>query len=278
MAENTQVAKTQKTGIATYLNSPSVRQNVEGIVGVNNTTRFISSIVSAVQTNKALAACTNTSILSAALLGEALKLSPSPQLGQYYLVPYRNKDVEEAQFQLGWKGYVQLAIRSGQYKKITVSEIKEGELEYYNPITEEFKFAPILDEKIRNKARTIGYYAAFELNNGGSKEIYWSREKMQKHAETYSKGYNSDLKNKTSYTFWTKDFDSMAKKTMLRQLISKWGLMSIDMQKAYTSDMGVLDETGTVRYVDNEVDVREEVAQEIAENANTVPFDDVVEN
>ncbi len=277
MAENTQLATKKQAGIATYLSNPAVKQNIEGIVGANNSTRFISSVVSAVQTNKDLALCTNSSILSAALLGEALKLSPSPQLGQYFMIPFQNKGTNEAVFQIGWKGYVQLAIRSGQYKRITVSDIREGELESYNPITEEFVFSPILDEKIRSKAKVIGYYAGFELVNGYTKEIYWSREKMQEHAERYSSGYRSDLKKGTSYTFWSKDFDAMAKKTMLRQLISKWGIMSIDMQKAYSNDMAVLDEDGTVRYVDNEVDVQEEVAAEIEANANTIPFESVVE-
>ena len=196
-------------------------------------------------------------------------------MGQFYLVPYKNGGISEATFQLGWKGYIQLAIRSGQYRKIVANAIKEGELNDYNPITEDFSVTPITDEKARQKAKVIGYYAMFELTNGFRKEIYWSREKMQSHAETYSKGYKSDLRNKTAYTFWSKDFDAMALKTMLRQLISKWGIMSIDMQKAYHSDMGVLDEDGSVRYVDNPSEnVEEVVAEEIAANANVTPFDD----
>lgn len=271
----TQLSEKKQTGIGTYLCVPAVKQNIENIVGSGNATRFISSVVSAVQTNKALAECTNSSILSAALLGEALKLTPSPQLGQFYLVPYKNGGISEATFQLGWKGYIQLAIRSGQYRKIVASAVKEGELNDYNPITEDFSVTPITDEKARQKAKVIGYYAMFELTNGFRKEIYWSREKMQSHAETYSNGYKSDLRNKTAYTFWSKDFDAMALKTMLRQLISKWGIMSIDMQKAYHSDMGVLDEDGSVRYVDNPSEnVEEVVAEEIAANANVTPFDD----
>lgn len=268
MANAVATQKQKKTGIATYLANDAVKKNIMSVIGEKNTTKFVSSVVSAVQTNPALAECTNGSILSAALLGEALQLSPSPQLGQFYMVPYKNKGVSEAQFQLGAKGYKQLAIRSGQYKRIVTSVVKEGELKSFNPITEEYIFEPIMDMATREKLPVIGYYAAFELLNGFKKELYWSKEKMQSHAQRYSNGYRSDLKKGTSYTFWSKDFDGMAEKTMIRQLISKWGIMSIDMQKAFESDMGIVREDGTVEYADNVVDIEAEVKEEIAENAN----------
>lgn len=270
---NNKVATTnpQKVGFATFCANPAVKQNIANVVGERQTEKFIASVVSAVQTNKALAECTNSSIFSAALLGQALNLSPSPQLGQFYMVPYKDRKtgVSEAQFQLGAKGYKQLAIRSGQYRKIVTSIIKEGELKQYNPITEEFIFEPILDMKVRENLPVIGYYAMFQLNNGFTKELYWSKEKMEEHAKRYSQGYRSDCQKGTQYTFWSKDFDGMAEKTMIRQLISKWGIMSIDMQKAFESDMGVLNESGDVRYVDNEqTDIAEAAEQEIAQNAN----------
>lgn len=268
MANAVATQKQKKTGIATYLANDAVKKNIMSVIGEKNTTKFVSSVVSAVQTNPALAECTNGSILSAALLGEALQLSPSPQLGQFYMVPYKNKGVSEAQFQLGAKGYKQLAIRSGQYKRIVTSVVKEGELKSFNPITEEYIFEPIMDMATREKLPVIGYYAAFELLNGFKKELYWSKEKMQSHAQRYSNGYRNDLKKGTSYTFWSKDFDGMAEKTMIRQLISKWGIMSIDMQKAFESDMGIVREDGTVEYADNVVDIEAEVKEEIAENAN----------
>lgn len=278
MADNTQVSTQQrKTGITTYLNNDAVKNNIISVVGEKNSTRFISSVVSAVQVNPTLAQCTNGSILSAALLGEALQLTPSPQLGQYYMVPYDNSKTKnkEAQFQLGYKGYIQLAIRSGQYRKIVVSEVKEGEVKYYNPVTEEFSMDPILDTRERNKLQTVGYYAMFELMNGFRKELYWTKDMMQAHAETYSSGYRNDIKKHTAYTFWSKNFDAMAKKTLIRQLISKWGIMSIEMTRAYENDMAVIDENGNAHYVDNNVDVQEQVEQEIVENANTVPFEEV---
>jgi recombination protein RecT len=278
--QNNGVSKPQqKAGITTFLSSKAVKDNIATVVGEKNTTRFISSVVSAVQTTPALAECTNVSILNAALLGEALNLTPSPQLGQFYLVPYNNRKAgrKEAQFQIGYKGYIQLAIRSGQYRKITVSEVKQGELKSYNPITEEFEVEPVMDFERREKLPVAGYYAMFELINGFRKEIYWTKERMEHHAITYSDGYRSDKQKHTSYTFWTKAFDEMAKKTLLRQLINKWGIMSIDMQIAYKNDMAVIDENGTPTYVDNVVDVEETVAEEIKENANQTPFEPVVD-
>lgn len=266
---NEVATRNQKVGMTAYLSSEAVRNNISSVIGEKNTTKFVSSVVSAVQANPLLAECSNGSILSAALLGESLQLTPSPQLGMFYMVPYSVKGKgKEAQFQLGYKGYIQLAIRSGQYRKIVATEVKEGEIKDYNPITEDFTLTPILDMAKRAKLPTVGYYGMFELNNGFRKEIYWSREQMNEHAIRYSRGYSKDLREKTAYTFWSKDFDGMAKKTILRQLISKWGIMSIEMQKAYEGDMGVIQEDGTVRYVDNESDVVEDAQAEIAENAN----------
>ena len=222
---------------------------------INNTlgdpkraSKFIAAISSAVATNASLQQCDAGSILSGALLGEALNLSPSPQLGQYYLVPFKDK----AQFQLGYKGYIQLAIRSGQYKDIDVIEVREGEYKGRNKITGKHQFEFIEDEVERENKEIIGYMAYFEYLNGFYKNLYWSKEKMQKHALEYSQAYASDVKKNTNYSFWSKDFNGMAFKTMLRQLISKWGIMSIDMQEALIKDMSVVKEDGTYDYIDNQ--------------------------
>lgn len=250
----------QRLGISAYLTADAVKNQINQVVGGKDGQRFISAIVSAVNTNPALQECTNQSILSGALLGESLKLSPSPQLGQYYLVPFNDRNKGKvAQFQLGYKGYIQLAIRSGQYKKLNVLAIKEGELIRFDPLNEEIEVRLIEDEEEREQANTIGYYAMFEYTNGFRKAIYWSKRKMEAHALKYSKGYQA----KKGYTFWEKDFDGMAYKTMLRQLISKWGIMSIDMASAIDSDMAVINEDGTKDYVDNDATVFDmEPAQE----------------
>lgn len=270
MAVNNSLVKSQqRLGLTAYLTQDAVKDQINKVIGGKDGQRFISSIVSAVQTNPALKECTNQSILSGALLGESLKLSPSPQLGQYYLVPFKNnkEGVVQAQFQLGYKGYIQLAIRSGQYKKLNVLAIKEGELIRFDPLNEDIEVNLIADEEERENAPTIGYYAMFEYTNGFRKAMYWSRAKMETHAEKYSKGY----KAKKGYTFWEKDFDAMAYKTMLRQLISKWGIMSIDMISALDADMAVINEDGTKNYVDNETDVIDMPADEVSNQPQEEP-------
>lgn len=284
MAVRNSLANRQKrTGLTAYLTQDAVKDQINRVVGGKNGTRFVSSVVSAVQANPQLQECTNPSILSAALLGESLNLSPSPQLGQYYMVPFNNgsKGCKEAQFQLGYKGYIQLAIRSGQYKKLNVLAIKEGELIRFDPLNEEIEVKLIDDEEERENAPTIGYYAMFEYTNGFRKALYWSKRKMEAHAIKYSAGYRRDKDKGTNYTFWSKDFDGMAYKTMLRQLISKWGVMSIDMMSAMDSDMAVIREDGTKDYVET-VDPEEDIVSEqelhektpeepqVAQTANTM--------
>ena len=227
--------QTQRPKFSAMISTPNYQKMINSTLqDPKRVQRFIASITSAVAINPALQECDPPTILSGALLGESLGLSPSPQLGQYYLVPYWNKKkgCNDAQFQLGYKGYVQLALRSGYYKRLNVIAVKSGELVHYDPLTEDVELVMNQDELARENSASIGYLATFEYLNGFRKTIYWSREKMEAHALRYSKGYAA----KKGYTFWEKDFDAMAFKTMLRQLISKWGIMSIDLQTAFEQD------------------------------------------
>lgn len=225
--------------------------------------RFTASITSAVAVNPALQECDAGTILAGALLGESLNLSPSPQLGQYYLVPFKQKakydrnnrlirpESVTATFVLGYKGYIQLALRSGQYADLDVMEIKQGEYLGKDPMTGKARFQFIEDDDQRDALPTVGYMAYFEYLNGFRKVLYWSKEKMMTHADTYSKAFSrksyEDLMDgkvpesemwKYS-SFWYKNFDDMARKTMLRQLISRWGVMSIEMVRAFECDSTV---------------------------------------
>jgi len=263
MAKQSLVEK--KLDFKSFVSAEVVRNRINQVIGGKDGQRFITAIISAVSTNIELAKCDNNTILNAAMVGEALKLSPSPQLGQYYMVPFDdNKNNRKvATFILGYKGYIQLAIRSGQYKKLNVLAIKEGELVKYDPLSEDIEVNLIEDENKREEAPTVGYYAMFEYTNGFRKTLYWSRAKMEAHALKYSKGYAV----KKGYTFWEKDFDGMAFKTMLRQLISKWGIMSIDLQTAIISDGAVVSDDGTPTYVD--VEFEEKAAPEITKDSPT---------
>ena len=272
MAVNNSLAPQRNAGkpqtFSAFLTSDAIKNRINAMVGGKDGQRFISAVISAVSVNPGLTECEHSTILSAALLGESLKLSPSPQLGQYYLVPFNDKKrgTKVAQFQLGYKGYIQLAIRSGQYKKLNVLAIKEGELIRFDALNEEIEVKLIDDDTQREQAKTIGYYAMFEYTNGFRKAMYWSREKMMAHADKYSMAFSAakyqDLldgkipqNEMWKYSsFWYKDFDGMAYKTMLRQLISKWGIMSIELQTAIDKDMAAIRDDGTVDYVDNSAD------------------------
>lgn len=265
--------QTKKPAFSAVINTDSYKKLINNTLrDPKRANRFVASIVTAVSVNPALQECESSSIVSAALLGETLGLSPSPQLGQFYMVPYNDKKKGKvAQFQLGYKGYIQLAIRSGYYKHINVVAIKEGELINYNPLDETIEVNLIDDEEARENAKTAGYYAMFEYTNGFKKSIYWSKAKMLKHADKYSQAFslnategkypkvsyadyeagNYDKKDEWLYSsFWYKDFDDMALKTMIRQLISKWGIMSIEMQSAFEKDEAFINEDGTPEYID----------------------------
>lgn len=246
----------------------------------NRQKRFVASITASVAVSAELQKCDAGSILACALLGESLNLSPSPQLGQYYLLPFECKikgpdgktvwlmdnngnfvtdekgkrvplTEKKAQFVLGYRGYIQLALRTGQYKDLDVIEIKDGEFLGRDRLTGRPKFAFFEDEEEREAAPVIGYMAFFEYLNGFTKILYWTKPKMLRYADqhapafsasAYQKILNGEIPDKEMWkysSFWYKDFDSMAKKTMLRQLISKWGIMSAELQTVFDQDGSV---------------------------------------
>lgn len=278
----------QRPAFSAVISTPTYQKLInKTITDPKRASRFVSAITSAVAVNPALQECDPRTIISGALLGESLNLSPSPQLGQYYLVPYENrkKGCKDAQFQLGYKGYVQLALRSGYYKRLNVIAVKEGELVRWDPLTEYCELNMIQDDTQRENAPTMGYLASFEYLNGFTKTIYWSKEKMIAHADRFSPAFSKEATNgkypKVSFadyeahnyptkdewlysSFWYKQFDAMAFKTMLRQLISKWGVMSIDLQTAFDEDR---------EYVEPEDYIQAEVA-EPPELADVGAFED----
>ena len=260
------IAQTRPS-FSVFMSKDNIKKLVSNAVG-KNAQRFTTAIISAVSNNPALQECEQSSVLSGALLGEALNLSPSPQLGQYYLVPFKKKDRQgrvvevKAQFILGAKGYKQLAIRSGVYTDIDVFDIKQGEYKGRDPYTGKHRFEFIEDPEAYESLPTIGYMAYFELQNGFRKTVYWSKEKMLKHADTYSQAFNAkdyeryikgDIPANEMYkysSFWYKNFDEMAHKTLIRNLLSQWGILSTELEKAITSDNAVIDEQLNATYVD----------------------------
>lgn len=299
MVNNSLVNQNQRQTFSAFLATDAMKKKINEMVGGEKGQQFVTSIISAVSANPQLAECDNASIVSAALVGQALNLSPSPQLGQFYMVPFNDnkRGCKVAQFQIGYKGYIQLALRSGYYKDIDVFEIREGEYLGRDKTTGKYKFGFIEDDDEREKRPVVGYMAYFEYLNGFTKTLYWSKKKMLKHADKYSQAFsanattvktkygektrvsfkdyelgNYDKKDEWLYSsFWYKNFDGMAFKTMLRQLISKWGIISIEMQTAMEKDMAEIKENGDYEYIetqDQEI-VNQEVQTQIEHTSET---------
>lgn len=203
------------------IDSPAVKKRFEEVL-CERAPQYMSSIVNLVNSDTNLKKCEPMSVVASCMVAATMDLPVDKNLGYAWIVPYGNK----AQFQMGYKGFIQLALRTGQYKAINVVEIREGELIKWNPLSEEVEID--FTKKVSDKV--IGYAGYFKLINGFEKTVYWSKEDIEKHAKKFSKTYNS--KNGA----WQTDFDSMAKKTVLRNLLGKWGILSIEMQKAYTAD------------------------------------------
>lgn len=228
---------------------------------------FIVSVLNAVQSNEALKRSTPESVLFAAATAATLNLPINQNLGFAYIIPYKTKVggnfVDVAQFQIGYKGLIQLCQRSGQFKTISASAIYEGQLESQNPLT-----GFIFDFEKKASDKVIGYAAYFELLNGFNKTMYMTLEQVKEHAKKYSKTFGKD------YGVWATDFNAMAEKTVLKLLLSKYAPMTVDIQKAVTADQSVVNdwEANNVTYIDNDgellTDEQNALLAEIEESAH----------
>ena len=201
--------------IEDWVESENIKQKFQEVLD-KGAGAFVTSILSLVKSTPQLAAADPKTVISAAMTAATLKLPINPNLGFAYIIPYG----KEAQFQMGYKGYIQLAMRTGQYKTINASVVYEGQVEGVDFITGEI---------IRGKKKSdkvVGYVAYFELINGFSKMVYMTKEEMLRHAQTFSKSFSR------SSSVWKTNFDAMGLKTVIRRLISKYGIMSIEMQGA----------------------------------------------
>lgn len=252
------------TSVKSLLSQDNVKQKFTEILK-DRAAGFTANLAIMVNNNAALQKCDPMTVISAAVIAASLDLPLDPNLGFAHVIPYGDK----AQFQVGYKGFNQLAMRSGQYKTMGVTEIYDGELISENRLTGEyvFNFTAKKSEKI------VGYAAYFKLVNGFEKTLYWQIDQVDKHGKRFSQTY------KKGYGLWKDDFDAMAKKTVLKSLISKWGILSIEMQKAVKFDQGVVKDTETedIEYIDNDPvqtafdDEKEIKAKRVSTPANPVP-------
>lgn len=234
------MADIQKTtSVKSLLSTENVKTKFQEILK-DRAAGFTANLAVMVNNSAALSKCDAMSIVSAAVVSASLDLPLDPNLGFAYVIPFGDK----AQFQIGYKGLIQLAQRSGQYKTIGVTEIYDGQLISENPLTGDYEF----DFQAKKSERVIGYAAYFRLLNGFEKTVYQPIEQIDKHGKRFSQTY------KKGFGLWKDDFDSMAKKTVLKNLLSKWGILSIEMQKAVKFDQSTVKdaETGDVEYIDNE--------------------------
>lgn len=230
--------------LANLLSGDKVKNRFNEILGAK-APGFISSVLSVANNNALLKKTKPQSVLNSAVIAATLDLPINQNLGFAYIVPYN----DEAQFQLGYKGLIQLAMRSGQYKTINVNEVYEGEITKVNRFTGDYEFG----EKVSDKV--VGYMAYFKLVNGFEKYLYMTTEDAEKHGKRYSQTF------KRGGGLWSTDFDAMAKKTCLKMLLSKFGILSIEMQRAQTFDQAVVKgditevenvDEAEISYVDNE--------------------------
>ncbi len=267
---NNMQAAHQTATVADWLDNSTIRQKFAEVLdkGANG---FISSLLSLVKSTPALSEADPKTIMAAAMTAATLKLPINPNLGLAYIVPYRNHGQMQAQFQMGWKGFVQLAERSGQYKTINTSVVYEGQVEDIDFITGEI----IRGKKVSDTV--IGYVAYIELVNGFKKTLYMTREEMEAHARQFSKSYGYDIHSGKKSSVWSTNFDAMAQKTVLKQLISKYGIMSIDMQNdgmstAIASDQAVIKQVGEqYDYVDNSDEPIDAIPADTSQDGSGAP-------
>lgn len=223
---------------------------------------FVNNLTALVSNDKALQACEPMTLMFAALKATALDLPLDNNLGFAYVIPFKDNRAGTtlATFMMGYKGVTQLAIRSGQFKNINVTDVREGELKGRNRLTGEVEVEWIADDKERSKAKVVGYMGYFKLLSGYEKTTYWSIEELEQHGVKYSQTYRK------GYGVWKDNFDSMAKKTVVKLMLNKGDApMSVEMQKALKYDQSViLDEDGNCRYIDNSKPTAEEKLEAIA--------------
>ena len=238
--------------LKSMINDERTKNKFKEMLG-NKAAGFLTSLMNTTNGNAQLQQADPNSILKAGAIAATLDLPIDPNLGFAYIVPYNNKGKNEAQFQMGYKGFVQLAIRTGQYKRINVTELYEGQFESYDPITDELKYN--LDNRLSDEI--THYVAYFQTINGFEKYNVMSKEEIENHAKKFSKTYSYKGSS------WQTNFNTMAKKTVLKLLLSKFGILSIEMQTAQKADQAVIREFDKnnieVEYVDNENNINDTI-------------------
>ncbi len=280
MANNTQAKQPQQQNAAILvkqmISEENVRKKFSEVLG-QKAPQFLASVTNVVSGNAQLKKCDANSIMGAAFVAATYDLPIDSNLGFAAIVPYnesvynpqtRSYDkVPRAQFQIMYKGFIQLAIRSGYYKRMNYAVVYEDELKTYNPITGEIGFVEDFTQcKLREQGAentVAGYYARFELTTGYVQELFMTRHAVENHAKKYSQAYRYDIEKNKKSSKWSTDFEAMALKTVIKLLLSKWGILSIDMQRAIQDDQKTYDENGVGSYGDNKHELIEKNVENV---------------
>nr|WP_309101656.1 recombinase RecT [Fredinandcohnia onubensis] len=216
-------------GLKALLNTPTMQKKFDQVLN-KKAPQFMASLLNLYNGDPNIQAAEPMSIVSSAMVAASLDLPIDKNLGYAWIVPFYDskKGYKVAQFQLGYKGYIQLALRTGQYKAINVIEVREGELVKWNRLTEELE----LDLDAATSEKVIGYCGYFKLINGFEKTVYWTKDQLEEHRIKFNKAKDKKSLNNV----WRSDYDAMAMKTVLRNMLGKWGILSIEMQKALNED------------------------------------------
>lgn len=246
-----------------FMMNPNTQDYLKSVLREKSAS-FMNNMVALVANNRALQPCKPASIMYVGLKATALGLPLDQNLGFAYAIPYKDNKAGEtvAQFQMGYKGFIQLALRTGQFSTINATDIREGEISSINRLTGEITFTDVPDRAGR---KIVGYAAFFRLTNGFRKTLYMSVEEITEHAKRYSQTFKSEYTRKSSK--WTTDFDAMATKTVLKLLLSKYAPLSVEMQElreAITADQASFGDNGEIDYIDG-VGVEEISAEAVQE-------------
>lgn len=265
------MAEQKATGLKLFnqtINSPSTQKYLSDVLGERKMS-FVNNLVALVANNAMLQECEPYTLMFAAMKATALNLPLDNSLGFAYVLPYKDnkKGITVAQFQLGYKGVKQLALRSGSFKTIpNATDVREGELVSRNRLTGECVFNFIDDAEEREKKPVIGYVSYFKLLNGAESTFYMSKKEMEAHALRYSQTYRSSNPKVKAASKWTTDFNDMACKTVVKLNLSKNAMLSVEMQDAFKADQSIMFERNKYEYLDNDqTDVDMAKAQAIAE-------------
>lgn len=232
-----------------FMMNPNTQDYLKSVLKEKSAS-FMNNMVALVANNRALQPCKPASIMYVGLKATALGLPLDQNLGFAYAIPYKDNKAGEtvAQFQMGYKGFIQLALRTGQFSTINATDIREGEISSINRLTGEITFTDVPDRAGR---KIVGYAAFFRLTNGFRKTLYMSVEEITEHAKRYSQTFKSEYTRKSSK--WTTDFDAMATKTVIKLLLSKYAPLSVEMQElreAITADQASFNDNGEIDYID----------------------------